>query len=129
MFLQGTFFFIHHIVLANNYASYAVSLKIANTKIAESRDDIRWLSEELQIKDSLFTTLIDVASGRSKRIASLGATIQDRVLWDPSTSRSARHQTISRLGPKWWSVVARETWTGLPHPSHKPHPVSEDDAC
>eukprot|EP00064_Thunnus_orientalis_P012486 superscaffoldBa00001922_g12521 len=63
----------------------SVLLQEANKKIANLKETIQWLSDELQKKESLLSSFMDVATGQSKWITDLSAAIQDTVLWDPST--------------------------------------------
>uniref|UniRef100_A0A3Q1HT76 SGNH hydrolase-type esterase domain-containing protein n=1 Tax=Anabas testudineus TaxID=64144 RepID=A0A3Q1HT76_ANATE len=46
---------------------------------------IRRLSDELRQKESLLTSVVDVASEQSKRIFSLTTALQDTAPWDPSS--------------------------------------------
>ena len=50
-------------------------LNKANKKIADLKEDIRRLSDELKKKDSLLSSFMEVASEQSKQITSLNATI------------------------------------------------------
>ena len=95
-------------------------LKKANQKIADLKEDIQRLSDELQMKDSFI----------QKSIASLSATIQDTDLWDPSTYSRLR-TPIHQLS--WAEVVVRGrkryldgTWMG-PHLSLSNHYVTLTD--
>uniref|UniRef100_A0A7N6AHW4 SGNH hydrolase-type esterase domain-containing protein n=1 Tax=Anabas testudineus TaxID=64144 RepID=A0A7N6AHW4_ANATE len=54
-----------------------VLLLRAYKKIADLKEDIRRLSDELRQKESLLTSVVDVASEQSKRIFSLTTALQD----------------------------------------------------
>ena len=58
-------------------------LQKANKKIADLKEDIRRLSDELKMKDSLLSSFMEGVSKQSKQITSLNTTIQDTVKWDP----------------------------------------------
>lgn len=64
-------------------------LKKANKQIADLKEDIRRLSDELQKKNSLSSSYMDLASEQSKQISSLGLAAQDTALWDPPHLSSA----------------------------------------
>ena len=51
----------------------SILLTRANKKIADLKEDIRRLSDELLRKDSLLSSFMDVAHGQSKQPASLSA--------------------------------------------------------
>lgn len=88
-------------------------LRKANKKIAD-------LKEELQKKDSLLSSFMEVASGQAKRIASLTAevvsgkakgiasrtaAIQDTALWDPSTCPRPSSCSTPNHRSSWAEVV------------------------
>ncbi len=89
-------------------------------KIADPKEDIWWLSEELQKKESLlssFTTRLPLLSSfmvaeQSKKSASNSAALQDTVVWDPSTSQPSSCSTPNH-GTPWTKVVVR-AWKRIP---------------
>lgn len=60
-----------------------VLYKKENRNITNLKEDIYWLSGELQKKDSLLSSFMEVAYGQSKHIALLSSAIHDTVLWGP----------------------------------------------
>ena len=54
-------------------------LQKANKKIADLKEDIRRLSDELKKKDSLLSSFMEVASEQSKQITSPNKIFQDTV--------------------------------------------------
>ncbi|XP_073328899.1 uncharacterized protein [Pagrus major] len=58
---------------------------MANKQITDLKEDIRRLSEELQDKQTMLTSCLDLAHEQSMHIASLKAALQDTVPWDTST--------------------------------------------
>ena len=49
----------------------------ANTEIADLREDVRRMSEELKTKDALLTACLDVAHDQSLRISTPSVALQD----------------------------------------------------
>lgn len=56
-----------------------------NRIIANLKEDIRRLSEEVRTKYELLTNTLDVAHEQSLQIAPLKATLLDMVAWDPTS--------------------------------------------
>ena len=87
----------------------------ANKQIANLKEDILRLSEELRRKDSLLSSYVDLACGQSRKLASLDSTLQDTVTWDPAACQrpsSCSTPLHSQLGLTWWSAAARGALTG-----------------
>lgn len=83
----------------------SIELQDANRKITDLQEEIRRLSDELLVKKSLLANIMDVATGQSKRIASLSAALQDTVLWDPSTD--PRQAASTPYNDEAWTEVKR----------------------
>ncbi|KAF3837724.1 hypothetical protein F7725_009492, partial [Dissostichus mawsoni] len=84
-----------------------VLLQRANTQITDLKKDIRRLSDELKEKDSLVSSLMEVASVQSKQLVSFSATIHDTVLWDPSTCPRPSDSSTPGHQQSWSEVVRR----------------------
>ncbi|CAK6968209.1 PREDICTED: allantoinase-like [Scomber scombrus] len=84
-----------------------ILLRKANKKIAELKEDIHRLSNELKKKDSLLSSFMEVASGQSKQLASFNVPLQDTAVWDPSAcprlSCSTRLLTMRLHLPRTWT--------------------------
>ena len=78
-------------------------LQQANKKISDLKDDIRRLSDELQKKESLLSSFMDIASVQSGEIASLSAVLRDTVAWDPAAD--PRLSSCSTPGQLPWTEV------------------------
>ncbi len=89
-----------------------VLLQKANIKIADLKEDILQLSDELQKQDSLLSSFMDMACGQSKWIASHDAAlqdtaIQDTALLDPSTCPRLSFCLTPKHQSSWAKVVVR----------------------
>lgn len=84
----------------------SILLTRANKKIADLKEDIRRLSDELLRKDSLLSSFMDVAHGQSKQLASLSAALQDTVAWDPATCPRPSSCSTPNNQSSWADVVA-----------------------
>ncbi|KAK2891443.1 hypothetical protein Q8A73_017108 [Channa argus] len=76
-------------------------LQLAYNTIAELKEDIRQLSDELQKRT------LDVAIGQSRQISTLSAALRTRLCGIPTPVGGlppARRLTIGHPGLKWWSV-------------------------
>ncbi|XP_030290867.1 uncharacterized protein LOC115592365 [Sparus aurata] len=82
-------------------------LQKANKKIADLKEDIRRLSNELKKKDSLLSSFMEVASEQSKQITSLNTTIQDTVKWDPVANLRLSSCSTPNHQESWAEVVVR----------------------
>ncbi|KAF3856825.1 hypothetical protein F7725_017548 [Dissostichus mawsoni] len=80
----------------------------ANTQITDLKKDIRRLSDELKEKDSLVSSLMEVAS--------VHATIHDTVLWDPSTCPRPSDSSTPGHQQSWSEVVRRSLLNGETSP-------------
>ncbi|KAF3832164.1 hypothetical protein F7725_025829 [Dissostichus mawsoni] len=93
-----------------------VLLQRANTQITDLKKDIRRLSDELKEKDSLVSSLMEVASVQSKQLVSFSATIHDTVLWDPSTCPRPSDSSTPGHQQSWSEVVRRSLLNGETSP-------------
>ncbi|KAF3845871.1 hypothetical protein F7725_002949 [Dissostichus mawsoni] len=93
-----------------------VLLQRANKQITDLKEDIRRLSDELKEKDSLVSSLMEVASVQSKQLASFSATIHDTVLWDPSTCPRPSDCSTPGHQQSWSEVVRRSFLNGVTSP-------------
>lgn len=75
--------------------------------IANLREDIRRLTQELRTKSELLTRTQDVAQEQSQQISSLKAALQDAVAWDPTSSSPQPSSSMPRREPLWSEVVVR----------------------
>ena len=78
--------------------------KNANKEIADLKEDIRRLSEDLKTKDALLTACMDVAHNQSLRISSFSAAFQDTALWDPTASQHLSSCLTPVIKPPWIEV-------------------------
>ena len=81
-------------------------LQQANKNISDLKDDIRRLSDELQKKESLLSSFMDIASVQSGEIASLSAVLRDTVAWDPAADPRLSSCSTPRQLP-WTEVLVR----------------------
>ncbi|KAL7384544.1 hypothetical protein ABVT39_004411 [Epinephelus coioides] len=84
------------------HANVDPQLVKANKKISDLKEDIRWLSGELNIKSSMLTALQEEAHEQSLQITSLTAALQDTVHWDTSAWPPP---SSSSTPSRWWSWV------------------------
>ena len=80
-------------------------LQKANKKIADLKEDIRRLSDELKKKDSLLSSFMEVASEQSKQMTSLNTTIQD--IRDPVANLRLSSCSTPNHQESWAEVVVR----------------------
>ncbi|KAE8289518.1 hypothetical protein D5F01_LYC11220 [Larimichthys crocea] len=99
-----------------------VLLMKANKKIADLKDDIRRLSDELLKKDSLLSSFMDVALQQSKKLASLSTTLHDKVAWDPTTCPWPSSCSTPNHQSSWADVVARNRKRNSSGAVSPPHP-------
>ncbi|KAE8297835.1 hypothetical protein D5F01_LYC02306 [Larimichthys crocea] len=85
-------------------------------KNPDLKDDIRQLSDELQKKDSLLSSFMDVALQQSKRLASLSTTLHDTVAWDPATCPRPSSCSTPNHQSSWADVVVRNRKRGAISP-------------
>ncbi|KAI4811408.1 hypothetical protein KUCAC02_014318 [Chaenocephalus aceratus] len=90
-----------------------VLLQRANKQITDLKEDIRRLSDKLKEKESLVSSLMEVASVQSKQLASFIATIHDTVLWDPSSCPRPSDCSTPGHQQSWSEVVRRSFLNGL----------------
>lgn len=91
-------------------------LKRAQKKIADLLEDIGRLSDELQRKDSLLTTLksrlpalsswVEITQTGELQHHSAMAALRDTVIWEPSSSTCQRPSCSTPSGGTPWSEVA-----------------------
>ncbi|KAL7390654.1 hypothetical protein ABVT39_025097 [Epinephelus coioides] len=79
----------------------------ADKKISDLKEDIRWLSGELNIKSSMLTALQEVAHEQLLQITSLTAALQDTVHWDPSAWPPLSSSSTPSRRWSWVEVVGR----------------------
>ncbi|KAF1388571.1 hypothetical protein PFLUV_G00091680 [Perca fluviatilis] len=84
----------------------------ANKQIANLKEDILRLSEELRRKDSLLSSYVDLACGQSRKLASLDSTLQDTVTWDPAACQRPSSCSTPLHGSSWIDVVVRSRKRG-----------------
>lgn len=82
-------------------------LKRANKQIANLKEDVRLLSNELRKKDALLSSFMDVASDQSKQITSLTAALHDTASWDPVADPRPSSCSTPNHQASWAEVVVR----------------------
>ncbi|KAF3834538.1 hypothetical protein F7725_027096 [Dissostichus mawsoni] len=105
-----------HSIMPSEHPGDYVLLQRANTQITDLKKDIRRLSDELKEKDSLVSSLMEVASVQSKQLVSFSATIHDTVLWDPSTCPRPSDSSTPGHQQSWSEVVRRSLLNGETSP-------------
>ncbi|CAK6982121.1 hypothetical protein D5F01_LYC22323 [Scomber scombrus] len=84
------------------------TLNKANKKIADLREDIHRLSDELKNKQALLTSVLNLAPEQSVRIASLTTTLQDTIPWNPSTCLQPSSWSTPYYPSSWAEVVVSD---------------------
>lgn len=80
----------------------------ANKTIANLKEDIKKLSEQLRLKDDLLTQAMEVACQQSQQL-SVTAALQDTAVWDPLSSLRPSSYSTPNNGNRssWVDVVVR----------------------
>jgi len=80
----------------------------ANKNISDLKEDKRLLSQELQDKQAMLTSCLDLAHEQSLHIASLKVALQDIDPWDTSTCPRPSSSSTPSLQSFWAEVVIRD---------------------